>query len=89
MVGASWSSAGGVGEKGVVVVVTEMWPLAAPDIMCPSGFSYEFRTLESVSISGGSNIEENSAPSQQTHTTGKKYPNTGISEIYGLLFIRI
>ena len=46
MVGASWSGAGGVGKKGVVVVVAEKWPLAAPDIMCFSGFSYEFRTLE-------------------------------------------
>ena len=89
MVGASRSGASGVGEKGIVVEVEKWCSLATPDIMYFSGFSYEFLRLESASLSGGSSIEKSPAPSQQTQIIGKKCPSTRISEIYGLLSVRI
>ena len=59
MVRSSRNSAGG-GEEGVVVEMGKWFSLVTPDIIGSSGFSYQFRALESTSISGSSNIGEKS-----------------------------
>ncbi|CUS11563.1 unnamed protein product [Tuber aestivum] len=53
-------SSGGEGEEGVVVEMGRWCSLATLDIIGSCGFGYEFRALESASISGSSDTEEKS-----------------------------
>ena len=55
----SRNGADGYGEERVVEM-GKWFSLVTPDIIRYSGFGYEFRTLESSSISGNSNTKKNS-----------------------------
>ncbi|PUU84152.1 cytochrome P450 [Tuber borchii] len=60
VVRSSRDGAGDGGEEGVVVQMGRWFSLVTLDIIGSCGFGYEFRALESASISGSSNIEDNS-----------------------------
>ncbi|RPA96817.1 cytochrome P450 [Choiromyces venosus 120613-1] len=53
-------ASGDGGEEGVVVEMGKWFSLATLDIIGSSGFGYEFRALESASISGSDTTVENS-----------------------------
>ena len=80
VVRASQSDASsGEEEEGVVVEVGKWCSLTMQDINSSSGFGYEFRALESATISRSSNTEENSnAESADTYKQ-----QVGVSEISG------
>jgi len=60
VVRASRSGASGGGGEGVVVEMGKWFSLVTLDIIGSCGFGYEFRALESASISGSSNSQEKS-----------------------------
>ena len=60
VVRSSRDGTGDGGEDGVVVQMGRWFSLVTLDIIGSCGFGYEFRALESASVSGGSNIEDKS-----------------------------
>ena len=86
VVRSSRNGAGDGGDSGVVVQMGRWFSLVTLDIIGSCGFGYEFRALESASISGGSNIEDKSG-SELADAYNTVFNTGGLSRMVAILSI--